>query len=167
MKCYAGIGARRAPPEIRVMCKVLASELAERGYTLRSGHADGCDIAFEMGASSKQIFLPWKSFNGSDSKYWLPSTVPQKLIDIAKSIYPAWDYVSDGVRRMHCRNVQQILGENADDPSGFVACWTDRNMDRVGGTVFGIVLAQQNNIPVFNLFVPEEEDKLIQFMKSR
>jgi hypothetical protein len=69
MKCYAGIGARKPPKEIFHKCFTIAELLAEKGYTLRSGGADGCDTAFEIGHGNhdKQIFLPWKNFNHNKS----------------------------------------------------------------------------------------------------
>jgi hypothetical protein len=66
MHTYAGIGSRRAPAEILTVMTALASQLAERGYTLRSGHAAGSDQAFERGAGTRaEIYLPWPTFEQS------------------------------------------------------------------------------------------------------
>ena len=35
--------------------------------TLRSGGADGADLAFEIGAANKEIYLPSKDFNNNSS----------------------------------------------------------------------------------------------------
>jgi hypothetical protein len=185
MKCYAGIGAREPPEEIFDKCVAIGEILAERGYTLRSGGADGCDTAFETGhgrADRKQIFLPWKNFNHNKSPYYLGKEIPKKLEDIAKEIYPHWDYVKEPVKKMHARNVQQILGEHANDPSDFVICYTERPYNvksAIGGTMFGIVLASsttvqkcdgnnctQTKIPVFNLYLPEAESQFIEYLKG-
>ncbi len=70
---------------------------------------------------------------------------------------------------MHARNVQQILGENADDPSDFVICYTERPYNvrsAIGGTMFGIVLAIAHSIPVFNLFLSDAENQFIEYLKG-
>ena len=64
---YAGIGAREAPEEILEKCVSIGERLAEKECILRSGGAQGCDFAFELGhrlleSSRMQIFLPWKGF---------------------------------------------------------------------------------------------------------
>ena len=64
-QAYAGIGARATPEEVLNEIVDIAFQLAEQGLVLRSGHADGADIAFEQGhglvsESPKEIFLPWK-----------------------------------------------------------------------------------------------------------
>ena len=47
---YAGIGSRQTPQHIQDTIRTIAAELGARGWLLRSGHAEGADIAFEMGA---------------------------------------------------------------------------------------------------------------------
>ena len=51
---------------------------------------------------------------------------------------------------MHKRNIPQILGDTLNNPVDAVLCWTP-NGSVVGGTATAIKLAQQNNIPIFNL----------------
>lgn len=52
MICYTGIGSRETPAEILEIFEHLGAWFAKKGYTLRSGHADGADAAFENGCSS-------------------------------------------------------------------------------------------------------------------
>ena len=49
MRYYIGIGSRETPTEICKIFETVAEFLAKKGYILRSGHADGTDIAFEIG----------------------------------------------------------------------------------------------------------------------
>lgn len=67
VRAYAGIGSRRTPPEVLGRMRRVAERLDARGYTLRSGGADGADSAFADGATDKEIFLPWRGFNGVES----------------------------------------------------------------------------------------------------
>ena len=71
--CYAGIGSRKAPPDVLRKMKKIAERLAARSYTLRSCAAEGSDTAFEQGCGSHEIFLPWPGFNGSSSPFENPS----------------------------------------------------------------------------------------------
>ena len=58
-RCYAGIGSRRTPAAMLVVCEQIAHALAQRGWRLRTGHAPGADQAFERGAGTlADVFLP-------------------------------------------------------------------------------------------------------------
>ena len=63
---YAGIGSRKTPVHILSKMRRVAERLEVRGYTLRSGGADGADTAFEEGCKRKEIFLPQPGFNGRE-----------------------------------------------------------------------------------------------------
>lgn len=165
---YAGIGARETPEEMQDLLSQICEQLAIKGYTLRSGGAPGSDQACEKGCDKaqgkKEIFLPWRNFENNPSPFYLPWNIPQDLVVIASKVYPNWERATQGVRKMHARNVQQILGEHpgTSEPSSFVLCWTDRSRSSIGGTMFGITLAGllDPKIPVFNLY---EEDSLEKF----
>ena len=167
MKYYAGIGAREIPEDVHNELVSIGLRLAQNGWTLRSGGAQGADSAFEFGNDccsspppSKEIFLPWKGFNNNISPLYFHS-IPPELESIAKKIYLGWDNVSIGVKKLHARNVQQILGENpgTSEPSQFVVCWTLRPVTQFGGTRVGMKLAELNGIPVYNLAIEEEKEK--------
>ena len=160
MKPYTGIGAREITPSLTNELTQIGQKLAELGYTVRSGGAQGADFAFEtgcdIGKGSKEIYLPWKGFNHNKSSLVLPNPIPTDVAAIAKEIYPHWDYVTEPVRRLHARNVYQILGWDLTSPAHFVVCYTERPYNdpkAVGGTLFGIKLAEKHEIPVYNFFV--------------
>lgn len=117
-------------------------------FTLRSGGADGADLAFELGAltTTPEIWIPWNGFNGSKSLL-LPTPEAFKM---AATIHPVWHKLSDGAKRLHARNCHQVLGPNLMTPSSFVICWTDGG-ETIGGTATAIKLALNNNVPVLNL----------------
>lgn len=148
-KFYTGVGSRETPPIICKFMTELAASLENIGYVLRSGGADGADLAFESGVSdpnNKEIWVPWKGFNGNASRL-LPSN---QAYDIAKTIHPVWNKLSDPAKRLHARNCHQVLGADLNTPSNFLICYTD-NAEIKGGTATAINLALNNNIPVINL----------------
>lgn len=139
---YTGIGSRRTPVEEIRRMKIVAERLALRGYTLRSGAAEGADVAFESGAGAKkEIFLPWAGFNGKASTFQEPT---REAIEVA--------------RKLQARNSHQILGADLRTPADFVVCWTPDGCESesartrdTGGTGQAIALASRWGIPVFNL----------------
>ncbi|WP_048710246.1 hypothetical protein [Microvirga massiliensis] len=70
---YGGIGSRETPADVCSDMTRIATALEARGFRLRSGGAGGADLAFENGTSKpdqREIYIPWKGFNGSDSPYF-------------------------------------------------------------------------------------------------
>lgn len=155
---YAGIGSQKTPFDVCEQMTEYAARLESIGFTLRSGAANGADTAFEAGVMSpdnKEIFLPWKGFNASDSRYWEfpdPET-KKKAQEIAAKFHPWWNSLSNGVKALHTRNVAQVLGHSLKSPSKFVICWT-HNGARGGGTGQALRIAEALNIPIFDLGLP-------------
>lgn len=161
---YAGIGSRETPKEIQDQMTELAKELDKRGYTLRSGGAEGADKAFEKGATKKEIFL------GS------AKTGPREL-KIAEEIHPNWPALkSDFVKNLMARNTNQVFGKDLNVPVDFVVAWTKdgltdyRNRSiQSGGTGQAIDMASRKNIPVINLKNPnwrQDLDKALEGKKE-
>lgn len=153
---YAGIGSRKTPTEVIHQMAAIAIQLAESGWLLRSGHADGADMAFETGCTmvdgEMEIFVPWFGFNDAptnDPQYIRPRAT-QGLADYAARFHPAWDKCSDSAKLMHMRNVCQVLGEHGDNHAHLVICWTP-NGSGSGGTGQAIRIAQHHDIPVYDL----------------
>lgn len=148
MKFYAGIGSRQTPSTVLMYMTRLAKRLAELGFVLRSGGAGGADTAFEAGAGeAKEIFLPWKGFNGNKSRLYSQS---DEAYAMAARFHPNWNACTRGARAMHARNCHQVLGADLDDPVQFVLCWTP-NGTGSGGTGQAIRIARHYEIPVFDL----------------
>jgi hypothetical protein len=165
MKYYTGIGSRETPKGILTIMTTLATKLEGKGYILRSGGADGADTAFEIGVTSpqmKNIYLPWKGFNNNPSPL---HQIPPQCFELAEAIHPAWGRCSHGVRKLHARNTQQILGTYLDTPSKFVVCWTPDGLP-VGGTATAINLAIANDIEVINLGSPKGLARILQFITT-
>lgn len=151
---YTGVGSRETPQDIYILMSKIAQKLSEMGYTLRSGGADGADLAFESGATKKEIYLPWKGFNDSNSQLY---NIPDEAFEIASRIHPAWDKLKQGGKKLHARNILQVLGMTLDNPSKFLICWTPKGKD-TGGTRTAIVLAREYNIPIINLAIHSSKE---------
>jgi hypothetical protein len=156
---YTGIGSRAAPAPVLAIAQALGWHLAKAGWTLRSGAADGCDRAFEAGAreagGTLELFLPWNGYNNSTDGTF---DIPKSAYDLAASLHPTWTELSQGIQKMHASSCQQTLGHHLDEPSAFSICWTQDGCEserartrKTGGTATGIVLAERNSIPLFNL----------------
>ena len=157
---YAGIGSRQTPQNVMEVMTYIAQQLGAQEWTLRSGHAGGADMAFEIGASQVQgkmeIFLPWTGFNGAPrtKEYKVPD-LSTKMIDIAAAHHPRWNFLSDSVKKLHARNVCQILGDNLEEPVNIVICWTKDGL-KGGGTGQAVRIANSYGIPVFDLALPSD-----------
>lgn len=153
---YTGIGSRRTPKHILQLMTSFANEASELGLILRSGAADGADTAFEQGSNGQcEIFLPWKNFNNHPSPLY---DVPKQAYEIASKYHPMWERLGGAVRSLLARDIQQVLGQNLDDPSSFVVCWTPDGAEtaaeysiKTGGTGMAICCADDYGIPVLNL----------------
>ena len=168
MKFYAGIGSRKTPQDILTLMTSIATRLSHDGWVLRSGHADGADRAFEIGASNNaEIYLPWPSFNSHwqilSQQFMAPT---QAAMELAARTHPAWHKCGQAARKLHARNMHQILGLELNDPVRFVICWTPLDAQGLptGGTAQAIRLADLRGIPVFNLFLEEHRTRLERYV---
>jgi len=172
-KIYAGIGSRKTPLLICEVMEKLAIKLANKDCVLRSGGARGADTAFERGCDSvlgvKQIFYIDKcvqriqrqdgSILDRESNYSLNSLQEAELL--ASKYHPNWNGLSKYIRKLHTRNVFQILGLNLNCYSNFVLCWTPdgaktETTSKTGGTGQAIRIANAYGIKVYNL--ADQED---------
>lgn len=161
-KFYTGVGSRDAPDEILEFIESVAQTLAAKGWTLRSGGANGCDYAFQDGAwreseITPEIYLPWYGYNDSyiQSGLLYPRHFKNfdEALELASAVHPNWGACSEGAKLLHSRNAYQVLGGDLNSPSKFLICWARGGKDGVpvGGTRTAWVLAQNYGIPCFNL----------------
>ena len=157
IKFYAGIGSRSTPFAMKEIMVNISRSLESSGHILRSGGAQGADSYFEEGVHlKKDIYLPWKGFNGNNSSLYGLEFNESTLI--ASENHPAWDSLTPPVKKLMTRNVFQIFGLNMAKPVDFVICWTEDGCEShesrghlTGGTGLAISIASKNNIPVYNL----------------
>lgn len=149
---YAGVGSRKTPLGVCNLMTNVARRLYLRGYTLRSGGAIRADRAFEAGSMARK-------------EIYRPEDATEESMAIAERHHPAWDKCDEIARRLHGRNVFQVLGRDLRSPSQFVACWTADGKDS-GGTGLAIRLALTEHIPVFNFHDPDALRRLGVFLKA-
>lgn len=169
MLYYAGIGSRQTPVDVLEEMKSIAYQLAQQNWTLRSGFAGGADMAFTEGADAidggMEQYIPWSGFNNAprnDDRFICLEPSKEQL-DIAEYFHPAWNKCSPAAKKLHARNVNQILGKDLDTPSKMVICWTP-NGKAGGGTGQAIRIAQYYSVPIFDLALVETRDKLNEFL---
>jgi hypothetical protein len=147
-KYYTGIGSRTAPEWALEVARKIGIELGMRGYILRSGAAEGMDTAFETGCNAvngeKYIYLPWQKFNNHPSQYF---NQDELAIATAMNLHPNWSRLSQGARKLHARNVYQIVGHDWKHPSRFIICYSNHGK---GGTMQAVRLANQMGITVID-----------------
>lgn len=165
MKYYTGIGSRETPSDISGFMTDIAKFLCEIGYILRSGGASGADSFFEAGVSDsnkKEIYLPWKDFNGNKSTRY---RVTDEALKFAADYHPAWNKLSYGARKLMGRNCYQVLGLSLVVPSEFLLCWTKEGKE-TGGTAQAMRIAKNSDIPIFNLFFEEHQNLIKNWMQN-
>lgn len=164
-KFFAGIGSRETPVKVLKMMGKLSTYLTELGYTLRSGHADGADMAFEQSAKSAHIFLPWRGFNCQinkplpDHKHFVVLPSDKEALSSVYKFHPKPSALSPGAIKLMARNYRQIVGQNLPN-SEFVICWTSDG-GYTGGTAQAMKIADSLNIPVYNLFNEDVYDLIL------
>lgn len=175
MKAYTGVGSRETPEDMMTLMTQLAGKLEVNGWILRSGAADGADTGFENGVTAplhKEIYIAWNGFSGrydsEDGVYCLKGEITQQAESIASELHPAWDRLSRGARGLHSRNCFQVLGSDLFSPSKFLVCWApvDKHNVPKGGTRTSWMLATQNNIPCYNLIIPEHSERISKYLEE-
>lgn len=167
VKYYCGIGSRESPDPILTQMEELAYLLARAGWTLRSGCAPGADSAFESGAriarGEVELFIPWPEFEGRQDEQLGPSGLhspAEWTYPIAEEFHPRWEALKAGGKRLHARNVHQILGPTEESPiSKFVVCWTSDGKAS-GGTGQALRIAEHYGVEIFNMQRSSDKKRL-------
>lgn len=164
-KFYTGVGSRDTPPLIGHLMTNVAQVLEDKGYTLRSGGAKGADTFFSILVDKKEIYIPWEGFDG---KGGIVPEFTQEHENILKSIHPAYERLSQGAKKLHMRNINQVLGRDLATPSEFLTCWAETDLKGIpkGGTRTAWVLAREYGIPCFNMFNDKDYQRFVKMVKK-
>lgn len=167
-----GIGSREGPRHILEEMSKIGEWIKTNYHKLRSGHADGCDLFFELGADgAAEIYLPWAGFNskfpvlGDRIVFDPKSTVAPECRKLILKHHPAPMALSRGGWFLMARNCFQIFGKDLTSPSDMVICWTKGGKLR-GGTAFAMRLAITEGIPIINMAFDryDSANKVIQYL---
>ena len=165
-KYYAGIGARKTPPEMMSLMTDLATRLEEKGWILRSGGAMGADSAFQLGVKNPEnqcIYTTNSMYEeGNTTNAWAS----------VDRYHPNSRALNGYIRELMARNYFQVMGKHSGIPSKFVICWTDSYetdeqgliKDTSGGTGQAVRIAYGNGILVYNLKHNEHLGKILKFV---
>jgi hypothetical protein len=166
------IGSRKTPPNMLTLITQIASWLAQQGYYIRTGAADGADWASLLGAKDKTIlYLPWEVYQADKLNYLykhenlnfkIGCTSPTNdAIALAEKYHPSHGNWTLGVAKLMGRNMHIISGINLDKPVEFVIYWAEEVDSHVyGGTGQGIRYARDLGIPVCNLYFEDTFEKV-------
>lgn len=168
----AGIGSRKTPASVLSEMTVIGVWCQHHGVGVRSGHAEGADYAFEVGAETGTfIYLPFSTFNAKMPILGYSKVVNHDLhpdlAEIAADHHPKWPYLNWLTRAFHTRNVAQVLGLPEEPLSAAVVCWTVDG-GPTGGTGQAIRIATASGIPVLNMFDPQWDsaEKVIAWLSA-
>lgn len=161
---WTGVGSRSCPADICALMTRIGEALYEDGYVLRSGGADGADKAFEENVPDDGvvIYRPWGKPGPREAL--VPASVYVEAEHMVSEVHPRWDLCNATARKLHVRNVCQVLGDDLKTPSKFLIFWApeDRLTKQVqGGTATAVNLARKHNIPTYNLLFPEVQEKVL------
>ena len=170
-KIYAGIGARKTPPEVLAIMQGLATRMEGEGWRLRSGGAAGADAAFESGVqnqANRAIYLPGRSFNqrtAGSGGYYDSTTLPgwQDALETVRQFHPAPDRLSPFARNLMARNAMQVLGPDLKSPADLVIAYTPGGQV-TGGTGQALRMAGSLGIPIRNLGDPQVLSAVRQYL---
>lgn len=171
---FTGIGSRTLPDNIKEILVKFTKYMTTQGFKLRSGGADGSDLACEEGVvdDRKEIYIPWKGFNKSDSQLF-KIVDSDDTIKIASENHPAYEYLKPPVKKLMNRNVYQVLGYDLKTPSKFIICYTEdgckshlTRTPKTGGTGLAISVASKLGIPIINLGDKDDLELIKNLLKS-
>lgn len=158
---YAGIGSRQTPANVMALMKKVAARLAELGYTLHSGGADGADTAFESGAGDNAVI-----FGASDAR--------DETRAIAHEIHPKGPLLGKLATNLMARNTNQVFGADLNSPVDFVLAWTPDGAESTaersistGGTGQAIDMASRKGVPVINMARAGWQDRVKEVLAGK
>lgn len=169
---YTGVGSRETPKEICELITKVAAKLANLGWIVRTGGAQGADEAFLAGCGGRtENFVPWYGFGSYGGK--IPNLdrnwdYLQNIDDINPLIYKRTTRELSkykGFWKLQARNVSQVLGLDLDNPSKFCILYAPTTPTGVtGGTNTAYQVAIQSGVSCFNLFDREVVKRLEKFV---
>lgn len=181
-----GVGTREPFVEQNLtdIMRVFCHWANQRQAILRSGAAIGMDQWFERlwTKANTEIYIHQNGCKPDRTKNlrrWhdgvntfafdlMDPVLTAQAMSVARRIHPNWKACGNVARALHARNIMQVLGRNLDDPSDIIVYYAKLTDDGSvsGGTRTAVMLAREHNIPEFNLLLPDDIDRLLEFMET-
>lgn len=163
-------GNENPPPAVHQALQRICPELEKRGFVIRTGGMKGMENAVEEMARNLEVHLPWKGFDGKESKFTYTS---DEAKEFAKRHQPAWDNMKPVVQTFCAKNVRLVLGKDLKSPTQLLIIWSEDGAEtarertaKTGLTGVALSIAADLHIPVFNLQRPDAEQRLIQYLNQ-
>lgn len=163
-KPYTIVANNDVPPEIASKFEEIAKRLEQREYTVRIGGMEGIDDRIEKAVKKFELHLPWREFNGKQSKFYYNG---ERAFAVAKMFHPTFDSMKKGIQAFLAKNARLILGDKMNSPTLFLLCWTEDGAEsireRTAKTGFSghpIAIASALGVPIFNLAKSDAEQRL-------
>jgi hypothetical protein len=121
-KMIACIGSRGLKVSEILACEAIGRAIVERGWELHTGNAKGADQAFARGGNTVNpnkvhLHLPWHKYERDAISVGnfvrtVEDLTQKELVwysDFARRHHPAWNHLSQGVRKLMVRNGMIIV----------------------------------------------------------
>jgi hypothetical protein len=108
----------------------------------------------------KEIYLPWRGFEGHTGELSEPTS---EALEIARTFHPRFSYLSQGAKKLMGRNTHQVLGKDCMTPCHMIVCWTSDGKPS-GGTGQAIRIAEYYRIPILNLQRSRDLELILTFL---
>ena len=167
------IGSRETPANILTFMRKIAKYCATNNIVVRSGKAGGADAAAIYGCmdadkegrlvAQPEMFIPWNRFGEASmsTKWDINLGSNEEAYVIASNLHPAWERCSQGAKKLHTRNVGQILGSNLNSPTDVVLYWcNEKGGEPTGGTVTAVNLGKEHECITINMLHESWKDVL-------
>lgn len=155
----------------------LAKVLNTKGYTFRhSGDSKDSmqNSILDLDDMKSESYLPWKKFNSDITTPTLAKPVGDAY-EIAINSHKGYAKLPGAVRTILARDVHVTLGKDLVHPISFLLAYTDNGVESLDGKVdfkvtgnlaFYLKVAEDANVPVFNLKNSDAIKRLIDYIKS-
>lgn len=166
------VGSRNITQQDKDRIFIIGNLLANLGIEGVSGNAIGNDKEWDK-YICVQHFLPWNGYNGgnhgrNNNQYlsldYCPESSYLKAEAIMEDHHPNGASLRQGARKMHVRNVFQVLGVYLDERSQVdltIYCADETPTGKVsGGTATAVAISRTYGIPTFNLRIDEQYEQI-------
>jgi hypothetical protein len=168
---YAATGNKDMPESFKPMIQRIGRNLQEAGLILRTGGMEGLEDVIEKSATKLEVHLPFKDFDGKQSKFTYTSDFVK---GIAKMFHTSFDTLKPVVQTFLAKNVRLVLGKDGKSPALFLLVWTEDGAEttaektfKTGNSGNAIEIANAIKIPVFNLARPDAEQRIYEFVAAK